>query len=218
MIKLAIDVETTGFKPFWHDVITIGIAVFEDNEDTPIATFYDGCRPFNPANFDEGSIVAHGFTLKETLEWQSVRQLALKVLHFLKEFYRPNQYFPFLYHAQNNFDYMHTQSLFINAELQFSFYKAFKESETRSTLLEARKLGYVGNKLDQWANRLNRQFVHHNALDDAIMCGMVDNYLIKHGGQDALESITQQTPIIHSERILEADVLSSSLAKKRKRK
>lgn len=217
MIKVAVDVETSGFKPFWHDVISIGLAVYENDEDTPLATFYDKCRPWTPKTWNADSTKAHGFLLEDTLQWQDCRSLCVKALHFLKGFYRPGSYLPFVYHAESNFDYLHTQSLFIKADLHFSFYKVFNEQHTRSTLLKARELGYSGNKLSLWANRLNREFVHHNALDDALMCGAVDNYLIKNGGQDALKSITQQAPTIQQEGILQIAGLSALPSKGRKR-
>lgn len=202
MIKVAGDVETTGFKPFWHDVISIGLAAYEPGVDAPLATFYGTCRPWTPSTFDPESTNAHGFTLDDVMRFQDPRSLCIQILHFLKEFYRPGSYLPFIYHAQANFDLLHIIALFVKCELQFSLYKVFSETCTRSTLLEARSLGYKGNDLKSWASRLNREFVHHNALDDALMCGAVDNYLIKHGGPNALESITQQKPELHQAGIL----------------
>lgn len=178
MIKVAVDVETSGFKPFWHDVITVGLVVYEvKKEFTPIATFYGKARPWTPSTFDPESSVAHGFSLEDTLAWPDVRSLCIQILHFLKGIYRPGQYIPFVYHAERNFDFRHLLALFIKAELQFSFYKVFSEYHTHSTLTEARAQGYTGNKLSLWANRLGIEFNHHNALDDALMCAALDCYL-----------------------------------------
>lgn len=193
MIKVAVDVETSGFKPFWHDVITIGIVVYDDEADefTPIATFYGKARPWTPSTWDEGSTEAHKFLLEDTLGWPDVRTLCVQILHFLKPFFS-GKYLLFVYHAERNFDFLHMQSLFLKGDLQFSFYKAFSETHTHSTLLEARSQGYSGNKLSLWANRLNREFVHHNALDDALMCAALDCYL-KKNVKNALEEITTQS-------------------------
>lgn len=210
MIRVAVDVETSGWKPFWNDVITIGIVVYDDSASdfTPIATFYGKARPWTPSTWDEGSTNAHKFFLEDTLEWPDVRTLCIEILHFLKRFYTPNKYLLFVYHAERNFDLRHMMALFIKAELQFSLYKVFSETHTHSTLLEAREKGFTGNTLSLWANRLNRQFVHHNALDDALMCGALDIYLLRNGGQNALESLTQQAPAIHQEGVFQIDGLS----------
>lgn len=212
MIKVAVDVETSGFKPFWHDVITIGIVVYDDEVDefTPIATFYGKARPWTPSTWDEGSTEAHKFLLEDTLGWPDVRILCIQILHFLKPFFRPGQYLPFVYHAQSNFDFLHMQALFLKGDLQFSFYKAFSETHTHSTLIEARQQGYEGNALSKWSNRLGREFVHHNALDDALMCAALDCYL-KKNVKNALEEITTQS--------ITPDILSlTTLRPVRKRK
>lgn len=182
MIRVAVDVETSGFKTWWHDVITIGLAVYENESQAPIATFYDKCRPWMPANFNPESKIAHGFDLEDTLRWQEPRSMSVGILHFLKEFKPRIGYIPFLYHAQNNFDFFFVQNLFIKSELQFSFYKIFNEQHTISTLIEARYAGYQGNDLKSWAARLNMTFNHHNALDDALMCGAIYNYLRSSNG------------------------------------
>lgn len=221
MIKVAVDVETSGFKPYWHDVITIGMCVYEVQEVfNPIATFYGTCRPYSPANWNVDSEKAHKITLHEAMAHQDdCRSLCVKTLHFLKEFYRPGHYVPFVQHAPftDNFDYLHTQALFIKAELQFSFYKFFSERITQNTMRMAHEAGYRENSLKHWAPRLNREFVHHNALDDALMAAAIDCYLSTNGGQNELESITQQTQPIQQEGILQIAGLSALPSKGRKR-
>lgn len=197
MLRVAADVETTGFKTWWNDVITIGLVVYEGDSNEPAATFYDTCRPWISANFNADSKIAHGFSLEDTLQWQDPRDLCIKILHFLKAFKPSIGYIPFIYHANNNFDFMFIQNLFVKAELQFSWYKVFNEYNTISTLTMARDMGYQGNDLKMWASRLGRDFQHHNALEDALMCGAIFNFLRSENGQ-IFKGINKQSTGFHT--------------------
>jgi DNA polymerase III epsilon subunit-like protein len=66
-------------------------------------------------------------------------------------------------------------------------------------------LGYENNGLGEWAKRLKKDFLHHNALDDAKMCADIFKHLInleKETGHVTTisESKPKQTRKLHSKR------------------
>jgi DNA polymerase III epsilon subunit-like protein len=99
---------------------------------------------------------------------------------------------PLFYHAIKGFDYLFLDWFFRKENLEYSLYKIFTFPTSHSTVLLARSLGYEGNKLDQWAQRLSETFEHHNALDDAMMCAKLLQYTLKNHFNNDVELLFEQ--------------------------
>jgi DNA polymerase III epsilon subunit-like protein len=198
MIKIVCDIESTGFKHWWHDLISIGLVALDETNNVT-GTFYGTCRPWwgEIEHFNPDSTKAHGFTFSDSMTFQEPRKLAISVLNFLAPFRTPGQYSTFINHSLSDFDFFFVQSFFYKCELQFSFYKMFNHSKCVDTIRLARDAGHQGNSLSQWASRLNQSFNHHNALDDALMCARVYKFLKE---SQNVESNVEQTPTIHGKR------------------
>jgi DNA polymerase III epsilon subunit-like protein len=211
MIYLVADVETTGFKPWWHDVISCGL-VIKNSEHETLATFYDTCKPWIPANYNPDSSIAHGFTLHEMMQFQPPELLAKKILHFIAPFRTEGAYMPWVaHHNQMSFDFLFLQNLFVKSALQFSFYKCFNLSHAESTIQMGKAAGYDENNLKSWAMRLGKTFNHHNALDDALMCAEVYKFLtVKKGANLEFKSEPKQKAKFHKQRAGKADSSNNS--------
>ena len=192
------DVETSGFKHFWHDIISVGLVALNDDL-SPSHTFYGTCKPWQPKNVNPESCEVHGFSIPEMMTFQEPEQLALKILHFLAPLRTPDKYFHFVSHSQGLFDFNFMQSFFIKTGLQFSFYKVFNTEHTEFTVKMGKSVGYEESNLKAWAKRLNLSFNHHNALDDALLCASVYKFL-KEQKDDVLKSNSEQKPRVHRKR------------------
>lgn len=179
MIYVVNDVETGGRHKWWHDVVSCGLVII-DQDFNIIDTFYEKCCPWYPKNFDDETVAIHGMSLDHLKRQQSSRELCIKVLHFLNQYRNKEriEYLPFVFHALNNFDYNFMENMFLKNDLQFSWYKLFNRCNAHSTIMMAREQGYEKNGLAEWAPRIGvRNEQHHNALNDAIICAKIFKHL-----------------------------------------
>lgn len=177
-----IDVETNGFHPIKNDVITLGLEVVDGALNT-IDSFYLKMKPdiFKWMNDDNIGFEVHKITLAEMACFPERRESLIELLHFLKKYKCPhNSTRPLFYHALNGFDYLFLEWAFRKEEMQYSLWKIFDFPHSHSTILLGRSLGYEGNSLKEWSKRIGKEkFNHHNALDDALMCGNILRYINK---------------------------------------
>jgi DNA polymerase III epsilon subunit-like protein len=184
MYYIVNDNETSGRHHWWHDVVTCGLVVL-DEDFRIVNKFYEECSPWMPKNFDHETVEIHGKSLDYLMRQQSPKQMCINMLHFLNDYRDKNQivYMPFIYHALNRFDFKFMDSMFLKNGLEFSFRKMFHWQHSFSTIRMARQLGYSNNGLDEWGLRLGKRFMHHNALDDAFIAAEVFAYLMSKGIQ-----------------------------------
>jgi len=172
------DVETTGFDPIRNDVVSLSMIV-TDPDFNPVGEFYETCRPDFNKFYSSGAEKAHGFTRAQSEKFQDPRKMLIRLLKFLAPFRTPGKYHPYIYHALKYFDFRFTDWAFRKQNMQWSFYKMFDERFTESTILMARNAGYSPNKLSDWAERVEFDLQHHNALSDTRCCVEVYKFLRK---------------------------------------
>jgi DNA polymerase-3 subunit epsilon len=61
-VLAAMDTETTGRDPYYHEVIQIAIVTLDYNLD-PCKTFYTNIRPEHPERMEQDAVRTHGITL-----------------------------------------------------------------------------------------------------------------------------------------------------------
>lgn len=186
-----IDLETTGFCPIKNDVITLGLEVVDGALNT-VDSLYLKMKPdiYKGVNEDNVATEVHGFTLAEMACFPDRRSSLIELLHFLKKYKCPhNSTRPMIYHALKGFDYLFLEWAFRKEDMQYSMWKIFDFPHAHSTVLLGRSLGYEGNSLKVWAERINQTFNHHNALDDAFMCGKILKYIAKNHFNNVVEEL-----------------------------
>lgn len=175
------DLETSGLDPIRNDVVSLCIMV-TDSEFNIMGTFYETCKPEFNKFYSEKAEEIHGFSRAELSGFQSRKKMLISLLHFLNEFRSPGQYHPFIYHALKGFDWKFVVNAFEKENMRWSFYKMFNWNFTESTVEMARNAGYIGNKLNEWADRMGFELDHHDARSDTECCLEVYKYLRrKHG-------------------------------------
>jgi DNA polymerase III epsilon subunit-like protein len=176
------DVETSGFDPIRNDVISLALVV-TDRELNVKGEFYETAKPEFNKFYSEEAEKIHGFRQRDMYKFQSRRQLCENLLKFLKPFKSeinvPNL---FVQHALGQFDYKFIEWAFRKEELQYELWKVLRQDYQRSTITEARKLGFKNNKLNEWADRLEIHLNHHIAIEDARLCMEVDKFLLNNSG------------------------------------
>lgn len=172
-----IDCETTGFCATRNDIVSLACIV-TDNDFNIVGEFYETCRPEFNNFYSQDSEKIHGYSQRDMYNFQSRRNLCIKMLKFFKPFKSDiNIPHVFVQHALRNFDYNFVNWAFIKEDLQYSLYKILRGDYQESTIVKAREMGIKENKLDQWAKRINFDLQHHDALSDAKCCLYVDKYL-----------------------------------------
>lgn len=177
-----IDVETSGFCPIKNDVITLGLEVVDGALNT-VDSLYLKMKPdiYKWMNEESVATEVHRITLREMMLHPERRDSLIELLHFLKKYKCPkNTPRPLFYHALKGFDYLFLEWAFRKENLQYSLWKIFDFPQSHSTVLLGRSLGYEGNSLKEWSKRIGKSnFNHHNALDDALMCGNILRHILK---------------------------------------
>ena len=175
--RIYCDVETTGFDPIRNDVVSVALIVTDRNLNK-ISEFYETARPEFNKFYDAGAEAVHGITKKEMQTFQSQERLCKSILKFLSP-YKDNDNFPqlFVSHCLKSFDYRFLEWCFRKQNLQYSMWKIIRDDFQRSTILEGRRKGFKGNRLDEWAKRIGFNLHHHHALSDTACCLAVDKYL-----------------------------------------
>ncbi len=170
------DVETTGFDPIRNDIVSICMAV-TDWEHNLIDVFYDTAKPEFNKFYSEDAEKIHGFGRDELSNFQHPRDTLIKLLNFLNKYRTPGKYHVFIYHALRLFDYKFLEWAFRKQYMHWSFFKMFHSEYSESTIDMAKSMGYQGNKLNQWAERIDFELEHHNAKSDTLCCVQVHKYL-----------------------------------------
>lgn len=163
-----LDVETTGFDPIKNDVTSLG-AIITDSSLNEVGSFYTTVKPDMNKFISDDALKVSGFSLANLMIHTEQRDACILFMKFLKPYL---ECFPLtmVSHTVNNFDWRFIDWMFRKQELNFSLYKALRYDYQESTIKLGRDAGYPTNKLNEWADRLNLSFNHHNALDDAKMC------------------------------------------------
>lgn len=209
------DVETSGRHKWYHDVVSCGLVVLDESFSV-VDKFYGECCPYNVKHFDLETVAVHGLSLNHLQQQQSSHDLCVNVLLFLDQYRDKTKlvsYVPFVYHAQNRFDFLFMYNMFLKNGLEFSFRKMFHRQHSFSTIKMARQLGMADNGLDIWASRIGEYFEHHNSLSDAMMAAKVLRHLVLNLGA----TLDSGFEIKKAEMIADDDVDDSHKKKKRKK-
>ena len=166
-LKIFIDVETTGFNPWKHSVLSMAICLVDDELNT-VAEFYEECRPnlLTKATWTVEAQRVHGFTPQEVRNKQTEKGLCEKLYNFLEENMvgRGKLYF----HADSKIDYKFLIGiLFKNmGSRYYDIYKYMEPYGHINTMEYFRACGFRKYGLDKMARHYNIKLNHHNALSD----------------------------------------------------
>lgn len=174
--KIFLDVETTGFDPIRNDVISLG-AVITDGSLSVVDEFYTTIKPNINKFISDDALAVSGFTRDQLIEHKPQRDACIDFMWFLKPFLSEEPQ-SMVSHTNNGFDWRFVDWLFRKQDLNYNLYKILRHDYQESTIKIARDLGHSNNKLNDWAKKLNLNFNHHNALDDARMCMEVYKWLL----------------------------------------
>jgi len=198
------DIESTGFCPIRNDIITLGCYVVDDKLKV-IDHIYLKFKPdfFKWMNEDNVATHIHKITLEEMAFHPERRESVIKLMQFMKKYICPSHNTrPLFFHATQNFDYQFLEWLFRKEDLQYSLWKILGIDKAYSTVLLGRSLGYEGNKLNEWAVRMGEvNFNHHNALDDALMCVKILQYILKNNFNNSVDKL-----FLHLEKMKDDDL------------
>lgn len=169
---IAVDIETTGFYKFKHDIIQLAaVAVSEELEIGEVFNCY--LKPIKPQYWGEDAEKVHGINVHEALAFPKRRKGLVDFLHFLKPYIES---FPmtFLYHGKNKFDYIFLKDKYLGEGLLDSFNKAFSQDLVLSTRdLAAECLELDNYKLNTVSQKLDIELNHHEAMSDAMACAKI---------------------------------------------
>lgn len=166
--RLFIDVETSGFNPWQHSILSMAIIV-TDSELNEKAEFYEECRPniLNRKSWSVDAQKVHGFKPSEVIKKQSETELCKKLYTFLRDNLNGERGVLW-FHADSKIDYKFLIGvLFKNMGSDYyDIYKYIQPYGHKNTMEYIRKKGFRKYGLDKMANHYNIQFNHHNALSD----------------------------------------------------
>lgn len=173
--NIFVDVETTGFDTIRNDVTSIG-AVVTDGSFNTLEEFYTTVRPELNQFTSDKALEVSMFTRETLMQHKPQREACIDFMYFLKPYLST---FPqtMISHTVNNFDWRFIDGLFRKQDLNFNLYKILRHDYQESTIKLARSLGHTENKLSDWAIKLELDFNHHNALDDARVCMEIYKWL-----------------------------------------
>lgn len=177
------DTETTGFSKLNNDLISLSCEVRDFNWDLKDeTTLYSA--PMAKKRWSQKAEKVHGFSYGEACSFDHPRKTAINLLHFLKPFKHPgNHPILFVSHDLNGFDWGFMEWLYRWQDLQYSFWKVFNEGYKLSTIKMAREQGHQGNKLNEWADRLDFELNHHEVKSDRVACAKVFKHLIEENNE-----------------------------------
>lgn len=196
-----VDLETSGSCPVKNGVIEFQLLV-TDKRLNVINSFYRKVRPdcLSVNTWDMEAQEIHKFTLQECFSHMPNDQFCFELLTFLRPYLGFKN--AFVCHASPSKWNKFVDGQFVNTnwgwfdwhflewcmrkarfsdgqEMVWSFFKIFSHEHLISTVQMGRDAGYKGNKLPQWAERLNFKLEHHTALSDTLCCLEVFKYLFK---------------------------------------
>lgn len=199
------DVETSGSCPIRNGPIWVVILVVDAYTMLVVETFERSIRPpmLNTKSWSSEAEKYHGITYQEVLNFQDNKSFCLDFLWFMKKYKDEiNRPLPFVSHASPTgrkvfneitkemefapypwIDYNFLMWCFIKEGLEYSFYKVCTQDSQISTVKIARELGFKGNRLNQWAERLGFPLNHHDPKSDALCTLELYKYLLNYQGQ-----------------------------------
>lgn len=202
------DLETSGNDPARHGILDFCMIVSDLNLN-PIDVFQRRVRPpFLSRRFwSKEAEAVHGISFEQAERGMPNEQFCYELLCFLAKYKHENNWpQPFVCHASPNgkpafgmngkpngsyeiwpwFDWHFLQwsmryARFSNGqEMIWSLNKIFGEHERFSTIKIAREMGFKGNRLSEWAKRINFNLNHHDATSDTLCCLEVFKYLVRY--------------------------------------
>jgi len=179
------DIETSGRDPWRNEIIQIA-TIIADKEFKVVKTFNKYLKPERRSYWDEGAEKIHGITWNKSRCFDNRDSVLNEYIHFLNS-NCPDGGHSFVAHAlpfRSSIDFFDRNFLFAFfwvRDLRTDFYKLFPEGKTISTIHKKRKLAtqryqIKDQKLSTWADKLNFELDHHDALSDTKCCLEVLKY------------------------------------------
>lgn len=198
MVRIVVDVETTGLDPIVNDIIDISLFVINDQFEI-IDEFRQTVKPdpINSITWDQEAQNVHGYTKKDVSVFMNRKKFCIKLLHFLvphknednsplefichalpEKFFDPNR----KQFSWPHIDYHFLEWAFRKENLERSFFKVFSTNNITSTIKLARKHtgNHRGHKLNVWAENIGFKLDHHNAKSDALACLELYKYFMEN--------------------------------------
>lgn len=171
-MKIAIDIETTGFSKDKNDLIVL--AAVEVLSDLTIGKRFSAyLRPEKKECWTRGAEGIHGISLTEALGFDRRRDGILNFMNWLKP--HVNEFpLSFIYHGKNRWDFNFLKATFLKELLHESFERVFTIDKTESTVDLAKQYLKLPNyKLNTVCEALSIDLNHHEAMSDALACAQI---------------------------------------------
>lgn len=171
------DCEMSGPYRETSDIISLSCIVAKADTLEEVATYDALARPDHPEAWSSRAEAVHGITLEKAMEQQSQKDLALGLLHFLKDFKNEDDSpMPFVMHSVSFVDYRFIKMLYDKLSLSRSFEKVASERHTIRTDMVFREWLKLNNKpsnktnLRVMAEEFRIKLDHHNSKSDTHAC------------------------------------------------
>lgn len=185
---LIIDLETSGRVFFKNEIIEIAAIVLDDDLNKK-GEFCEYIKPECRDQWDKSAEEVHGLTWEELQLAGDSSSVIMRFISFLNE-HKSGDYFSLVCHAlpvkssADLFDRNFLFAWFWNNDKRVEYYSFIDEARIRSTIDRRHKqarsyFGIRDQKLSTWAEKLNIEFNHHSALDDANVCAEIFKYQLK---------------------------------------
>ena len=183
-----IDLETSGRVFFKNEIIEIA-AIVLDEDLNKIGEFCEYIKPECIAQWDKGAEEVHGLSWDRLQLAKPSNSVIMEFISFLTGL-KNGTPFSLVCHAlpiKSSIDVFDRNFLFAwfwANEKRVEYYNLIDETRIRSTIDRKHKMarslyGIRDQKLSTWAEKLNIEFNHHSALDDASVCAEVFKYQLK---------------------------------------
>ena len=194
-VVVAVDIETTGRIAGYHEIVQIAVVPLDSNFEprADIRPFYQNVRPLHPDRAVKEALQVSGLSLDDLLKHAPESG---KVADLLREWFeifdlpRTKCLMPVAHNWP--FELRHLEAWLGREEFGDLFHYHYRDSMTLATAVndlaaaQGQKLPFHQMGLGYLCRQLGvENLAHHNALNDAIVCGRLYRKLI-----DALEDFT----------------------------
>lgn len=158
------------------DILSLACVIAKTDTLEIVDRFVDYACPRDFSCWNPYAEKTHGITKEKAATFQPQRDLAIKLLHFLKPYKDENDKpLPFVFYANNFVDYDFTEKLYDKVDLSSSFKKvASRKMLVRANFVYEKYLQEIGKekrtKLSDMANEFGLTLNHHEVASDTEVC------------------------------------------------
>lgn len=173
MVKVAIDIETSGLDAGFHDILEIGVIVLDEDFNPTDMTFNSYIKPLNPIASDAYAMKVNGLDIEHLHDYApSVTQVKSMFIEWFEDLFTGERVQAVAHNAPFEISFL---KVFFNQFFPRFFHYRWRDTQTAAALLrDAGVLKVPSTGLDFLSNHFGiiREKAH-TALDDAKVCALV---------------------------------------------